>query len=247
MTQKANTMKHRVLNFLTIVASIVLIVSCASTPPETPPPSEPKFNAFSRSEVLEEVKEDPNALNAVEATQDPTYTKLMQLLTSLGYEGVGLQFEPKERLEFLIQLFSHPKAANRDLRLVYTGLQMFYDFKRQSLTVGGLTDINKVVAFIEKNIKLKKPADRKPIVKTPVKKVSPTHVPPVAPVFPKKIPDDVSQKLQKQIPEPAATPEDAKPTLLESNDAEPESALPFQGESQTQSPSSPNSSTPIEE
>lgn len=194
-----------------LVAS--LLVSCSSTPPteeskpipKAPPP---------RSSVLEEVTELDTKPELMAVTQDPTYAELMQLLTSLGYEGVGLQFESQDRLKLLIQAFSHPKVAYRNLRLLYTGTQWGYDLKHQSLTVGEAKDANQVVAFIEKNIKLKPVSQRKPIVKKPL------VAPPAATVtFPKKLPVDVSDKLKKQIPEPAPSPVDttkamATPTPL---------------------------------
>lgn len=165
---------------------------CASQPaPDlgNPPPKSASIN----KDILEEV-DDKAPVS--ETTLDPAYTQLMQLLASLGYQGLGLEFEPRERLNFLIQVFSHPKAANRNLRLVYTGVYMSYDLKHQSLTVGQSTDLQKVIAYIEKNIKLKKAEAPKKAIAVP--KASPTK-------FPKK-PVEAGKKLKKQTPEPPPAP-----------------------------------------
>ncbi len=211
----------RLKNQLITLSACMLIAACSSQPvvDETKPP--PKI--VPKNNVLEEVNESDSGKTALmETTQDPTYAQLMQLLSSLGYEGVGLQFESQDRLNLLIQVFSNPKAAYRNLRLVYTGTQWNYDLKHQSLTVGEGKDAAQVVQFIEKHIKLKPVSQRKPIVKK-----TPVAPPPVQSSFPKKLPVDVTNKLKKQIPEPAPSPmENATDSIVKSTPAPTPSETP---------------------
>lgn len=197
MTLYIKTLKKRVLYSLLSL----FVLSCTSTPPDAEGKTQHKPDH--NNSVLEEVTDaDLSKSQMMETSEDPTYAQLMQLLSSLGYEGVGLQFESRERLNLLIQVFSNPKAAHRNLRLVYTGTQWSYDLKHQSLTVGEGKDANQILTYIEKNIKLKPLNQRKPIVK-------PAPVVPQPPIaFPKKLPDEINHSIQKQVPEPLPAPVD---------------------------------------
>ena len=84
------------------------------------------------------------------------FQKLKGLLQSLGYEGIGLQYESEKTQELLIKVFSDPRSSKRQLKLIYTGLHLAYDPKYQSLTVGSHLDSEVVLIFIQKNIPVTK-------------------------------------------------------------------------------------------
>ena len=123
----------------------LLLVSCAS-------PS---------GKVLEPVDaaspEAPAEVAEVAAGTSPAYLKLMELLKAQGYEGIGLQYESERTLEFLGRVFSDPRSFNRQIKLVYTGLQLAYDAQHQSVTIGGTTDANAVLSFLQKKVPARSP------------------------------------------------------------------------------------------
>ena len=104
------------------------------------------------SRILEPADSDAVAKADEKEIVNSKYDELMSVLGQLGYEGVGLQFENDSSLEFLIKLFSDPRMRDRKLRLIYTGLEMSYDARHQSLTIGGTRELEKIFAFIDKNV-----------------------------------------------------------------------------------------------
>lgn len=132
-----------------LVLGFLVLQGCASSPePEAP------------SDVLEPVEEVSTPEQPSAPTQDnpsefvdgpPEYRALTELLHSLGYQGVGLQYESPEVLQFLQEVFRDPRAAGLSLKRVYTGLEMAYDTEHQSLTVGGTRDKEAVIAFLLKH------------------------------------------------------------------------------------------------
>ena len=120
------------------------MMSCASEEPMKPP------QAFSILEPEEEKISTPNPNKSL------VYQKLSELLLSLGYQGVGLELEDDGTLEFLYQVFSSPKARNRKIQFVYTGLQLSYDKEQASLTFGEDNHLGRALKFIEKNIPIQK-------------------------------------------------------------------------------------------
>ncbi len=87
----------------------------------------------------------------------PSLSQLLATLRGHGYDGVGLEFEGDTTLEFLNKVFQSPRAANRRIKLTYTGLALSYDPKHESLTVGGTSDLEAVLKYIEKHIPVRLP------------------------------------------------------------------------------------------
>jgi hypothetical protein len=85
-------------------------------------------------------------------THSPALEKLTQLFTSLGYEGVGLQYESDATLDLLQKVFSDSRTKGHQIKLIYTGLHLAYDSRHQSLTVGGTSDAEMIVSFIQKKV-----------------------------------------------------------------------------------------------
>lgn len=123
----------------------MLLWGCASTTVESP------------SEALEPVGEPeerplPLAEESGELVEPtPQYQKLKDQLESLGYQGVGLQYENPPVLEFLYSVFSDPRTAGLPLKRVYTGLQMAYDRQHHSVTIGGTRDVESVIRYLQEN------------------------------------------------------------------------------------------------
>ena len=120
-----------------------MILACSSTP-----------TTAEGSGVLEP-EDAPETTPTTAPAQGPSYQSLMDGLTSLGYEGMGLQFESEQTLMMLEQVFSDPALAGRKIRLVYTGLEMSYDPQYESITVGGLTRPVDIVNYVKKKIPLR--------------------------------------------------------------------------------------------
>lgn len=83
-------------------------------------------------------------------TENTPLHKLSELLKNLGYEAVGMNYENETTLQLLIKVFSDPSAQNRAIQFVYTGFQMAYEPKAQSLTVGGANEPSVILKFIHK-------------------------------------------------------------------------------------------------
>jgi hypothetical protein len=101
------------------------------------------------SPILEPVESEAPQ---VETPRAPSFDKVMQLLQGLGYEGVGLELEDENTLQFVFSVFSNEKAQKRKIRFVYTGLQLSFDKEQSSLTLGENTNLKQTLRFIEKNI-----------------------------------------------------------------------------------------------
>jgi len=109
----------------------------------------PEFRHTKVPDVLEPIdkpSDDPVGLPA------EGYEKVMNLLASLDYQGVGLEHEDKETLDFMEKLFSFPKTHGRDIERVYTGLKLAYDTEQKSFTLGEKVSLEKTLKFIQKNI-----------------------------------------------------------------------------------------------
>jgi hypothetical protein len=157
--------------------ALALVISCSSSPPAetSEAPAEPTKKEYNVSPVLTPVEtESEEALSQKRSVVNPKFHEVMQLLQALGYEGLGLEYETEEVYDLLIRVFRDPLVANRQLRLVYTGLQMSYDKKHQSLTIGGLRDPIQVLVYIQKNV---------PLVPVPQEAVTDTTAPAIAPVI----------------------------------------------------------------
>ena len=124
-----------------IVFFLVLHVSCSSNPSIQ--------KSSSESDVLEPA--DTPSSETV-SLPSPHLEKVLQLLASLGYQGIGLEYEDEATLNFLEAVFSSPKVRNRKILLVYTGMQYSYDKEQQSLTLGEDEKVVKALRFIEKNV-----------------------------------------------------------------------------------------------
>ncbi|MBI4403719.1 MAG: hypothetical protein HY537_06145, partial [Deltaproteobacteria bacterium] len=106
--------------------------------------------ATTGSGVLEPV-EDSN-IRPLEPTVSERLTRLLEVLKQAQYEGIGLEFESDGTLELLNHVFSDPRALNRKLKLIYTGLHLAYDGAYESFTVGGSSDPQAILTYIQKNI-----------------------------------------------------------------------------------------------
>ena len=119
------------------------------------------FGCASKTDVLSEVdssKSGEKPIGAFETAANPAAQKARQLLEESGYSGVGLEYENDNTLQFLTQIFSDARTRNRQIKLVYTGLNLSYDSRYQSLTVGGTRNADAVIAYIIKNIPLRSPS-----------------------------------------------------------------------------------------
>ena len=113
---------------------VLCVIGCAST------------NTV--SEVLTPAEDSAKAAPA----PDELHRAFLEQLQSLGYEGVGLQYETSDNFGLLQAVFRDPRVAGRRIRLVYTGMQMVYEVKAQALTIGGLRDPQAIVDYIVKNV-----------------------------------------------------------------------------------------------
>jgi hypothetical protein len=124
---------------------VLMLAACSSTP------------SGGGSGVLEAVENEKKTegAEAVAPPTNPTLEKLLALLKTRGYDGIGLEYEAEATLDLLHRVFTDPKTSNRKIKLVYTGLAMSYDALHQSLTVGGTNDINQILGFIQKHVPAK--------------------------------------------------------------------------------------------
>ncbi len=125
--------KLRIVKGLALLVTAGLIAHCSSAPSG--------MDAVNSAIAL---SEGPTASAAL--------TSLLTTLKELGYDGVGLEYESDTTLDFLSKIFQNPRAAKRKIKLTYTGLALSYDPKHESLTVGGTTDVESILKYIEKNI-----------------------------------------------------------------------------------------------
>lgn len=129
------------LNPFLVLLSVLCFWGCASK--ET----NPEAKNFS---VLEEEKAPESP-----AQKSAAYEKAMALITSLGYQAVGLELEDDATLDFLYRVFSDSKTHQRKIAFIYTGLQLSYDKDQYSLTFGEDLNLVKTLKFIEKNVPLR--------------------------------------------------------------------------------------------
>lgn len=125
-------MSYRLENKALMMMLLFLLLGCSSVSP-----------------ILEPVESEAPQ---VETPRAPSFDKVMQLLQGLGYEGVGLELEDENTLQFVFSVFSNEKAQKRKIRFVYTGLQLSFDKEQSSLTLGENTNLKQTLRFIEKNI-----------------------------------------------------------------------------------------------
>ena len=124
-----------------LVLPVVLLAAVGCTSPD-------RIN-----DVLQPVVENPNpSPSASPAPTSPALGNLEEALKKNGAEPVGMEFEDTAVLEMLYRVFSDPRLANRRIKLVYTGLQLSYDRKAESLTVGGTKKESDIIAFILKEV-----------------------------------------------------------------------------------------------
>ena len=128
--------------FLLLGMLLILGTGCSSSPVVTP-------ESPATSSVLEPADSVPPA---IETPRSPLYEQLMGMLLDLGYEGIGLEHEDETTFNFMIAVFSSPKAKNKKIKYVYSGLQISYDPEQESLTFGEDNDLIKALRFIDKKI-----------------------------------------------------------------------------------------------
>jgi len=131
----------------------LMLLGCAESPPTN-------ANSSKVSGVLEEVGTEQNSLGASGAPDNPLLRNITDKLQGLGYEALGLQFENDETLLFLGSIFDSPITHDRQIRIIYTGLELSYDSKHKSLTIGGAKNLASILNFIEKNIPKRDPNDQ---------------------------------------------------------------------------------------
>ena len=131
------------------LAAWALLSACAGHAPTEAAPSG----------VLEAVSENGKTrqMSPRHPRTVPAFEKLTQQLKDLGYEGVGLQYESEPTLALSSKVFSDSRAAGRQIKLVYTGLQMAYDSRHQSFTIGGTASAEAILSFIQKKIPARSP------------------------------------------------------------------------------------------
>lgn len=167
------------------LAILTLALGCASQSPvleEVPPQA---AATPSGSAPAPEATSSTTADASQDAKANPAYQELVAQLARLGYQGVGLEYESNASLQLLKSIFSDPRAANRRVRQVYTGLNLAYDAKYSSLTIGGSADAGVILDFIDKKVPRAAAAPsgvaKKP---EPAKKPSPKKADPKKPATP---------------------------------------------------------------
>lgn len=132
------------------IFALCLLAACSSSPTENGI-LEPLEEKTPPAGLAEPAPAAPPSAPAA----SPALQKLLDLFATLGYEAVGMTYEDDATLNLLHRVFSDPLAANRAIKLVYTGHQMAYDAKAQSLTVGGSADAKVILAYLKKIPKVK--------------------------------------------------------------------------------------------
>ncbi|MCB0417256.1 MAG: hypothetical protein H6617_09400 [Bdellovibrionaceae bacterium] len=105
----------------------------------------------SSGDLLEKWSEEGQSPEA-ESLNSPEFQELSAALSKLGYQGVGLRYETPSVQKMLTQVFSDPKVAGRNIKLLYTGLALSYDAKQGSLTIGGTMEPMVIVEYIQKHV-----------------------------------------------------------------------------------------------
>jgi hypothetical protein len=162
--EKPKQMKHLsgrpVVYFVLFFATLLVLIKCASQdvvvevvsePSPSPSPSAaPADEAYSGATPESLPLPAPTAA----VTVTPAFAKLIKLLKSKGYEGVGLEFETDATLEILTQVFSDPRTKGRKLKTIYTGAVNAYDSRAASVTIAKTTNAKEILAFITKQVPL---------------------------------------------------------------------------------------------
>ena len=144
------SMEREKLSYLKVfglsLSLLFFILQCSSQIPNS--------NESKPSGALEEVKKESEPFSETQgaAPDNPLLVNINERLQSLGYEGLGLQFETDETLLLLGRIFDSPMSQNRQIKILYTGLAMSYDPKHRSLTIGGGKDLKVILDFMDKNI-----------------------------------------------------------------------------------------------
>ncbi|MEZ4749944.1 MAG: hypothetical protein R3B54_04765 [Bdellovibrionota bacterium] len=105
----------------------------------------------SSGDLLEKWSEDGQSTDS-ESLNSPEFTELSSTLSALGYQGVGLRYETPSVQKMLKEVFSDPRVAGRNIKLLYTGLALSYDRKQGSLTIGGTMEPTAIITYIQKNV-----------------------------------------------------------------------------------------------
>ncbi|GEM_PF-2390344 len=131
--------------YMLVVLGLIWASGCSS--PEIPTQKQPQIPG-----VLEEVNEGAKSGNLTDTPENPLVTNVSEKLKNLGYEALGLQFENDDTLLLLGNVFDSALTYDRKIKIIYTGLEMSYDSKHQSLTIGGTKNLGTILNFIDKNI-----------------------------------------------------------------------------------------------
>lgn len=140
-------MKRKLRLKLGIVGLTVIMAISGCSSESAPVESKPKVSG-----VLGEVGGEENPANSAGTATNPLVTNLNEKLQGLGYEALGLQFESDETLLLIGKVFDSAISHDRQIKIIYTGLEMSYDAKHQSLTLGGTKTLSAILSFINKNI-----------------------------------------------------------------------------------------------
>jgi len=134
-------------NFLSLMLCFIWM-GCASKPVTNNPSKVPGV----LGEVNQGGEQSQSSESKAGSSENLLLANINEKLKSLGYEALGLQFESDETLLLLGTVFDSPVSHNRQIRIVYTGLEMSYDIGHQSLTIGGRKDLKSILNYIQKNI-----------------------------------------------------------------------------------------------
>ena len=143
-----------------VIIFMVLALLCAcsgeqvKTPPDEPVSSHTSTQTQTPNPILEPADAD-DATAPLESPVPAAFEALRAKLSSLGYEGVGLEHETVETIEKLVFVFSDAAAANRRIKVVYTGAANDYDAKIESVTLNGALESQALIAFLKKKVPLK--------------------------------------------------------------------------------------------
>jgi hypothetical protein len=164
-------------NFLSLMLCFIWM-GCASKPFTNNPSKVPGV----LGEVNQGGEQSQSSESKAGSSENLLLANINEKLKSLGYEALGLQFESDETLLLLGKVFDSPVSHNRQIRIVYTGLEMSYDIGHQSLTIGGRKDLKSILNYIQKNIPSRSSMEPVKGVTSEVK----TPTSPKGPIQPKK-------------------------------------------------------------
>src|SRR5271167_573258 len=97
---------------VSLLAFVLLVAACASSP--EPQAASPSKSPPTGSGVLEPAEAEAKAAaETPPPPSNPTLEKLLALLKTKGYDGIGLEYENQPTLELLTRVFSDAKTSNR--------------------------------------------------------------------------------------------------------------------------------------